>query len=322
MKKLYFIIFLNTLVMVGLIGQTGNDSVFTSSEVILKTSTGDISGTLTVPDNVKKSPIVLIIAGSGPTDRDGNSAMGLQTNAYKMLAEDLAKNGISTLRFDKRGIGKSAAAMGNESEIRFETYIKDVEDWISLLKMDKRFSKIIILGHSEGSLIGIIAAEHSDVDKLISLAGVGRSADKVLLDQLKDKLPLELYNESEIILDSLRAGKTVSNVNQNLSTIFRPSVQPYLISWIKYDPAKEISKLNIPVLIIQGTTDLQVTVNDAKLLAAAKPDAKLIIIENMNHVLKESDSNIQNNMATYTNPDLPLKEELVYDIVNFIKTKN
>ena len=308
--------------MVGLIGQTGNDSVFTSSEVILKTSTGDISGTLTVPDNVKKSPIVLIIAGSGPTDRDGNSAMGLQTNAYKMLAENLAKNGISTLRFDKRGIGKSAAAMGNESEIRFETYIKDVEDWISLLKMDKRFSKIIILGHSEGSLIGIIAAEHSDVDKLISLAGVGRSADKVLLDQLKDKLPLELYNESEIILDSLRAGKTVSNVNQNLSTIFRPSVQPYLISWIKYDPAKEISKLNIPVLIIQGTTDLQVTVNDAKLLAAAKPDAKLIIIENMNHVLKESDSNIQNNMATYTNPDLPLKEELVYDIVNFIKTKN
>jgi len=236
-----------------------------------------------------------------------------------MLSESFVKNGISTLRFDKRGIGKSKRAMTSESELRFETYINDVVAWISLLKSDKRFSSIIILGHSEGSLIGMIAAEQTNVAGFISISGVGKSADKVLQEQLKTKLPPQLLDESNKILDSLKIGKTVSNVNSNLVALYRPSVQPYMISWIKFDPAKEISKLKIPVLIIQGTTDLQVTVNDSKLLSAAKPNAKLLIIENMNHVLKESDSDIQKNMATYRNPDLPLKTGLTDDIVNFIK---
>jgi alpha-beta hydrolase superfamily lysophospholipase len=320
MKNLFFIIILN-LLSIGLFGQIKNDSIFSTSEIILKTSTGDISGTLTIPINLKVSPIVLIIAGSGPTDRDCNSPLGVQTNAYKMLSEGLAKNGISTLRFDKRGIGKSQMAMSNESDLRFETYIDDVVSWISLLKTDNRFSKIILLGHSEGSLIGIIAAEQTDIAGFISIAGVGKPADKVLQDQLKSQLPKQLLDESNKILDSLKVGKTVSNVNPNLVALYRPSVQPYLISWIKYDPAKEISRLTIPVLIIQGTTDLQVTVDDAKMLSASKPDAKLLIIENMNHVLKESDSDIQNNLATYKNVNLPLKSGLVDEIVNFILTQ-
>jgi len=302
----------------GLSGQIKNDPVFLTSEIILKTQTGDISGTLTIPADVKVSPVVIIIAGSGPTDRDCNSPLGVQTNAYKMLAESLAENGISTLRFDKRGIRKSQSAMTSESDLRFETYINDVVSWISKLKADNRFSKIILLGHSEGSLIGIVAAEQADIAAFISVAGIGRSADKVIQDQLKSQLPAQLYDESNNILDSLKAGKTVSNVNPNLVALYRPSVQPYMISWIKYDPAKEISKLTIPVLLIQGTTDLQVTVDDAKMLSASKPDAKLVIIENMNHVLKESDSDIQNNMATYTKGDLPLKSGLVEEIVNFI----
>lgn len=130
----------------------------------------------------------------------------------------------------------------------------------------------------------------------------------------------EIYGTSNKILDSLKIGKTVSNVNPNLVSLYRPSVQPYMISWIKYDPTKEIGKLKIPVLIIQGTTDLQVTVDDSKSLSAANTNAKLLIIENMNHTLKESDSDIQKNMATYNNPDLPLKEGLTDDIVNFINS--
>lgn len=320
MKTLTFIIALN-FVLSGLFAQIKSDFVYSESEMILKTSTGDIYGTLTVSNNNKTSPIVLIIAGSGPTDRDCNSPMGLQTNAYKMLSESFAKNGISTLRFDKRGIGKSKPAITSESELRFETYINDVVAWISLLKSDKRFSSIIILGHSEGSLIGMIAAEQTNVAGFISISGGGKSADKVLQEQLKTKLPPQLLDESNKILDSLKIGKTVSNVNSNLAALYRPSVQPYMISWIKYDPAKEISKLKIPVLIIQGTTDLQVTVNDSKLLSAAKPNAKLLIIENMNHVLKESDSDIQKNMATYRNSDLPLKAGLTDGIISFIMTK-
>ncbi|MBP8944972.1 MAG: alpha/beta fold hydrolase [Paludibacteraceae bacterium] len=318
MKKLLFIIAVSIL-SIDLFAQAQNNPVFSESEIVLKTSSGDIYGTLTVSNITKPSPIVLIIAGSGPTDRDCNSPMGIQTNAYKMLAVDLAKNGISSLRFDKRGVGKSKQAMTTESELRFETYINDVVAWISLLKTDKQFSSIIILGHSEGSLIGMVAAEQTNVAGFISISGVGRSADKVLQEQLKTKLPPQLLDESNKILDSLKIGKTVSNVNPNLFALYRPSVQPYMISWIKYDPAKEISKLKMPVLIIQGSTDLQVTIDDAKLLSISKPDSKLIIIDNMNHVLKESDSDIQKNMATYRNLDLPLKAELTTDIVNFIK---
>jgi uncharacterized protein len=301
--------------------QVITDSVFSESEIILKTSTGEIYGTLATPNNVKTSPVVLIIAGSGPTDRDCNSPMGIKTNAYKMLSESFAVNGISTVRFDKRGIGKSNPAMPSESELRFETYINDVVEWISLLKSDKRFSSIIILGHSEGSLIGMIAVQQTNVAGYISLSGVGKSADKLLQEQLKTTLPPQLLDESNKILDSLRAGKTVSTVNFNLMALYRPSVQPYMISWIKYDPAKEISNLKIPALIIQGSTDLQVSVDDAKLLSASKPDAKLLIIDNMNHVLKESDTDIQKNMATYFNPDLPLKTGLTDAIVKFIETK-
>lgn len=320
MKTITCIVALS-FIFAGLIAQTKSDPTFLESEMVLKTSTGHLFGTLTIPEQTQACPIVLIVPGSGPTDRDGNSAMGLQTNAYKMLSEDLAKNGIATLRFDKRGIGKSKPATASESELTFETYINDVVAWILRIKSDQRFATIAVLGHSEGSLIGMIAAQQTNAAGLISLSGVGKSADKLLQEQLKTKLPPQLLNESNKILDSLRIGKTVSNVDPSLLSLYRPSVQPYMISWIKYDPQKEIGKLKMPVLIIQGSTDLQVSVEDAKLLSSAKPDAKLLIIDNMNHVLKESDSDIQSNMATYSNPALPLKAGLIDELVHFITTK-
>jgi pimeloyl-ACP methyl ester carboxylesterase len=320
MKIISFVFSLNFLLS-GLSAQNKIDSLFTETEVELQTPTGVISGTLTIPDNAKTSPIVIIIAGSGPTDRNCNSPLGIQTNAYKMLSADFANKGISSLRFDKRGIGKSKSAMTSESDLRFETYVNDVVAWISKFKPDTRFSKIFLLGHSEGSLIGMIAANKIKISGLISIAGVGISADKLLQEQLKDKLPQQLLDESNKILDSLLSGKTVSNVNPNLMAIYRPSVQPYMISWIKYDPGIEIKKLKIPVLIIQGSTDIQVHVDNAKILATSKSDAKLLIIDKMNHIMKESDTDLQKNMATYRNPDLPLISGLVDEIVDFIKTK-
>lgn len=320
MKLITFIIAFN-IILPGLFAQNKIDTPLSESEMVLKTATGNIYGTLTVPANTTTSPIVLIIAGSGPTDRDCNSPAGIHTNAYKMLAEGFSKNNISTLRFDKRGIGKSKPAMTSESDLRFETYIKDVVDWILLLKADKRFSKVIILGHSEGSLMGMIAAEQAKAGAFISISGPGKSADKILQEQLKTKLPPQLMMESIKILESLKKGETVTDVSTSLATMYRPSVQPYMISWIKYDPAQEIKKLRVPVLIIQGNTDLQVTLNDAKLLAAAKPDAKLLIIDDMNHVLKESVANVTTNMATYTNPTLPLKAGLVDTLASFIMAK-
>ncbi len=283
------ILFVVSLCLISFQGKTQekSGSVFTESEITLKTSSGgEIFGTLTMPEKTKKSTLVIIIAGSGPTDRDCNSPLGIKSNSYKMLAEGFAENGISTLRFDKRGIAKSRSALTSEMDIRFDTYINDVIDWVAFLKQDKRFKKIILLGHSEGSLIGMVAAQKAEVSKYISLAGSGSPIDKILKEQLKKQLlPQQLIEESDKILDSLKAGKTVPKVNLLLLSIYRPSVQPYMISWLKYDPSEEIKKLKIPVLIIQGTTDIQVTVDEAKLLSAAKPDSKLMIIENMNHIL-------------------------------------
>jgi predicted alpha/beta hydrolase len=168
---------------------------------------------LTIPNNTTTSPVVLIIAGSGPTDRNGNAGNGLKTNAYKMVAEGLAQKGISSLRFDKRGIGKSQSAMTSESELRFETYTRDAVAWISMLKADKRFSEVIVLGHSEGSLIGMIAAQQTHTGGFISVSGPGKPADKILQEQLKAQLPPQLMMESNKILESLKQGKTVAEVN-------------------------------------------------------------------------------------------------------------
>jgi uncharacterized protein len=290
------------------------------SELILKTASGDIFGTLMLPEKCNSCTVALIIAGSGPTDRNGNSAMGIKTDTYKKIAEELAFEGIATLRYDKRGIGASRAAMTTESELRFETYIRDAEDWIRLLRGDKKFSRVIVIGHSEGSLIGMVAAREAEADAFISIAGVGKPADQLLREQLRPKLPPQLMAESDSILDSLKAGKTVSQVNPVLAALYRPGVQPYMISWIKYDPAAELAKLKMPVLIVQGTTDLQVTVADAKLLSAALPSAPVFIVENMNHVLKECNSDTATNIGTYNKPELPLKEGLIDRISAFITT--
>ena len=286
-------------------------------EIILETETGDIKGSLLIPSVSEKTAVVLIIAGSGPTDRNGNNPM-MTNNSLKMLAEGLQENGIASVRYDKRGIGESENAGLQESELKFEHYVKDVEDWIELLKEDDRFSEIIVLGHSEGSLIGMIASQKNEMEKFISVAGVGVPAGDILREQLKAQPPVVL-NQSLPIIEKLEKGETVEDVPQMLHSLFRPSVQPYMISWFKYDPQKEIAKLDKPILIIQGTTDIQVSVSDADKLASANQKSQKQIIEGMNHILKESESDRQKNMQTYSMPGLPLKKELMEIIVKFIK---
>jgi pimeloyl-ACP methyl ester carboxylesterase len=276
----------------------------------LQTSTGELSGTLTVPILKGTFPVALIIAGSGPTDRNGNNAQ-MKNNSLQMLAHELAAHGIASLRYDKRGIGKSASALISEELLRFENYVEDAKAWVSELKTDSRFRELIIIGHSEGSLIGMLASEKADV--FVSLAGAGRSIDVILKEQLavqlegKKKL-LRAANEG---LAKLKEGKLVEDAPVELFGLFRPSVQPYMISWMKYDPAVEISKLNIPIVIIQGSTDLQVSEEDARLLFEAhRLDSRLIIIEDMNHVLKIAPLDRTKNIETYSKSELPLAPEL------------
>ncbi len=293
------------------------DTNFVETQLILQTKTGQIFGTLTTPKEFTKIPLALIIAGSGPTDRNCNGPM-IKCDAYKKLAYRLAENNIASLRYDKRGIAESKAAMKNESDIRFDDYVNDAKEWIRTLKQDKRFSKVIVIGHSEGSLIGMIAA--TTADKFISIAGAGQSADKIIKEQLSAQ-PKEVQDLSYPIIDSLTKGKTVDNVNPMLNSLFRLSVQPYLISWFKYDPQIEIQKLIIPILIIQGTNDIQVTVADAKRLSKASPKANLILINKMNHIFRVVDGDRQANIASYNDASLPLADELVKDITSFSLTK-
>lgn len=303
-------LFLFLLVGSASFAQSENRLGYFELDQTLQTSTGELSGTLTVPILKGTFPVALIIAGSGPTDRNGNNAQ-MKNNSLQMLAHELAAQGIASLRYDKRGIGESASAMISEEKLRFENYVEDAKAWASELKADSRFRELIILGHSEGSLIGMLACEQADV--FVSLAGAGRPIDVILKEQLavqldgKKKL-LRAANEG---LSKLKEGVLVEDAPVELFGLFRPSVQPYMISWMKYDPAVEISKLNIPIVIIQGSTDIQVSEEDARLLFEGhRLDSRLIIIEDMNHVLKIAPLDRTKNIETYSNPELPLAPEL------------
>lgn len=286
----------------------------------LKTDAGTLHGTLLLPAGHGPFPVALIIVGSGPTDRDGNDTqLGLNTDCYKLLAEALAQHGIASLRYDKRGAGVDMLMALPENKLRFETYVGDALAWGKQLRADPRFSSLTVIGHSEGSLIGMLAAREIPADGYVSIAGAGEPAQQLLLTQLQSKLPADLYQKSQAIIDSLEHGKTVAQVPAALDALFRPSVQPYLISWFKYDPALEIAKLKIPVLIVQGERDLQVSVNDARELAKADPAARLVLIPDMNHVLKDVGPSADANLASYSNPHLPIDSTLASAIGEFIR---
>lgn len=313
MKQLLFL--LSLLLSTITFAQT-TDSSFTETPITLHTATGDIFGTLTTPKKFDKIPVALIIAGSGPTDRNGNNG-NMKNESLRQLAYGLAKQNIASLRYDKRGIAESKAAGKSEADLRFEDYINDARQWLELLKADKRFSKLVVIGHSEGSLIGMVAARDL-TNAYVSIAGAGQPADKIIKEQLAGQ-PQVVKDTSYAILDSLVQGKTVAHVNPLLYNLFRPSVQPYIISWFRYNPQTEIEKLHIPILIVQGTNDVQVSVEEAKLLAKANPRAQLVLIPNMNHVLKIVEGDRKANLATYSDASLPISEELVNKIAGFIK---
>ena len=318
--RLYLIPFLLVLFHCPTFGQSLHN--LNEKTVVLKTEIGSINGKLLTPSTTKSSSLVLFISGSGPTDMNGNSPVGIKANYLKQLAEQLSEKGIASLRFDKRGIASSAAALVNESSIRFEDYVNDVKGWIDYLSDEYNFTNIIVAGHSEGSLIGMLACQNNTkVSGFISLAGIGRVASDVIEEQLSaQKQPESILKMVISMNDSLKSGKLIKHVPYGFEALFRPSVQPYLISWYKHNPQQIIKTLNVPILIVQGTTDIQVSVKDAELLKAAAPKSKLLLIDNMNHLLKYCEStNPQIQNATYTNPNLPIANELTTAIVSFIK---
>ncbi|MFN4353908.1 alpha/beta hydrolase [Parvibaculum sp.] len=277
-----------------------------------------LHGTLTLPLTGAARDVALILPGSGPTDRNGNFPEG-ENDSLKLLADGLAAKGIATLRIDKRGVGASFAAAPDEADLRAETYVEDALAWSDFLQAELPDARLFLIGHSEGALLASLTAQQRDVSGIVLVAGVGRPAPDLIREQISgSSMSDELKRRSDELLETLKRGETDDNVPRELAPLYRPSVQPYLISWFAYDPAREFAKLTIPALIIHGSHDLQVPTADAMLLAAARPDATFVTVEQMNHVLKSAPIDRAENISTYADPARPLAQGLIDTIADFI----
>lgn len=319
MKK-YIALLLLCGMWVNLVGQNvlqeSPIDITTRDGITLKGTVIDATGQDAMP-----TPLVVIVAGSGATDRDGNGG-GLKSDAYKMLCESLAERGISSYRYDKRAIAASAYEGMKEEDLTVELYAGDVKDIVHHFYSMGKYSSVYVVGHSEGSLLSILAArDNKEISGVVSLCGAGRPMGVILKEQLAAQAGGMLTPYTTPIIDSLSAGHKVKNVMPQLYSLFRPSVQPFLISQMRYDPVDEIKKLTCPILIISGSKDLQVKEADYDALRGAKPDARAVRVEGMSHTLKMTDSdNMQVQLFTvYMNPSVPLSDELMMEIKNFVK---
>ncbi|MGZ3402220.1 MAG: alpha/beta hydrolase [Phenylobacterium sp.] len=293
----------------------------TQREVSVDGGRAPLYGALMTPAKARPGPAVLLIAGSGPTDRDGNSSIGSVRPAnLKLIAEGLAAAGVPSLRYDKRGLGKSAPAMLREADLRFTTYVDDAAAFARLLKAQPGVTCVVLLGHSEGALIAALAAQKVATCGVIEVSGIGRPLGVVLREQLAaGPMPPNLREQSNAALTELEHGREIANI-PGLEALFRPSVQPYLISQLTIDPTQALAAVKAPALILQGDNDVQVSVEDARRLKAARPDARLVIVPDMNHVLKAAPTDRAGNLATYPDPDRPLAPQVMPAIVDFVRS--
>ncbi len=273
-----------------------------------------IEGTLLVPNDDTPKPLVIIIADTGPTDRDGNQNFQ-KHNALKKLAEGLATHNIASFRYDKR-IVKQIRHRSIDPKLSFDDFVNDAKSVVDKFATNTAFSKIYILGHGQGSLVGMLAVQ-SNVDGFISVAGSGKPIDQVILDQVALMDP-SLVEPTTLAFSELKQGKLTKNYPQALESIFNLQTQPFMRSWMQYDPQIVIKSITIPTLIISGTKDLQVPVSEAELLKVNASNAKLQLIKDMNHVLFHIEGNELENSKSYNESFRSIANELINAIVAFI----
>lgn len=286
---------------------------------------GLLKGTMLAPASGPKAPVVLILPGSGPTDRDGNNPLGVKASIYKLLAEGLAERGITSARIDKRGMFASSGAAKDANQVTIGDYAADTHAWARMLRAKTGAPCVWVLGHSEGALVASAAArDPKDICGLILVAGPGRRMGEVLREQLKaNPANAPLLADALAALDKLEKGQKadVSHYAQPVQNLFKPAVQPYIIDALSYDPVALVRGYKGPVLVMQGTTDLQVSMQDAERLAAARPGVKLVKLEGVNHVLKTAPPERPANLATYADPSLPIAPGVVDAVASFVTAR-
>lgn len=279
-----------------------------------------LRGTIVMPAGTDRVTGVLLLAGSGPIDRNGNPPSG-HNDVLRRIAYGLANAGIGSLRADKRAVGGSVSIVMREEDLRFDAYADDAVRWVDFLRAQPRIDSVFIIGHSEGALVGTVAAQRTRLDGLVAIAGAGSSVGSVLRQQFATG-PVwtpSMRAAAGHIIDELEAGRTVGQLPPELAAMFRPSVQPYLISQFRYDPAVEIARLRLPILIMQGNRDLQISVADAQRLAAAAPKADLVLLDGVNHVLRDAPADRDGNLALYIEPERPLAAAVLPSIIGFVR---
>lgn len=287
-----------------------------SEEILIMNDSIQLPGTLSYTKDLKSQPLVIYIHGSGNVDRNGNQAgVNINANYIKQLADSLNIRGIAFYRYDKRTSNKENMKFVM-NDLSFDSFVDDANLAINKFKDDDRFSSITLIGHSQGSLIAMLAAQ-KNVDKYVSLAGISEDMGDFIINSYK-QVSQETSDMAKEQINELKETGKIENVNPTLAHLFSKPNQPFFITWMAYNPSEEIKKLDIPILIINGTKDLQVKVEEAKKLHEAKPKSQLVLIENMNHVLKDIEKD-EDNIKSYYSPDYPLSEELINTLEVFIK---
>ncbi len=313
---------LTTLVLVGAT-QIAAAAGAVESNILAPGPNGPLEGTIAEAAS-PNAPVVLIVPGSGPTDRDGNATNGMKPQTYRLLAEGLAKRGIASVRIDKRGMFGSRAAIADANAVTIDDYAADVRAWISVIRNRTGASCVWVLGHSEGGLVALVAAQKAEnLCGLILVATAGRPLGAVLREQLRSNpANAPLLDQAESAIARLETGQRVdvTGMHPALLALFRPEVQGFLINVLSFDPAKLIAACRQPILIVQGQRDIQVGEDDAKTLAQANPAATLALLPDTNHVLKSvTTADRDANIATYLNPSLPLAPGVIDAIASFIQ---
>lgn len=279
-----------------------------TEEINLNNGVIQLPGTLSY--TFEKSPLLIWIHGSGGVDRDGNPAKYI-----RQFREAVNKENLAFFSYDKRTANPKNAAFLND--VLIDDFVSDIEIVITHFKNDTRFSSIILVGHSQGSLLSMLASKN--VDKLISVAGAGETIDKIIIRQITNQ-NAALGEITAQHFKELKENGSIKEVNPNLISLFASQNQSFLSSWVELNPIDEIKKINIPTLIIQGDKDIQVLISDAENLSKAKPDAQFVIVKNMNHVLKKIE-NEEDNLKSYMSGNFPISDEFIKAIIEFVVKK-